>query len=215
MFSSVEAIKARFKVEEVIKNPRPRYNIAPSQKIPVIVQRENRQLTEMRWGLIPFWAEDTKIGYHTINARAETIAKKPAFRNAFRKRRCLVVADNFFEWQKVNGEKIPRLIRMKSERLFAMAGLYEYWERKSGKVVESCTIVTTEANDFIRPIHDRMPVILRPENEEAWLNPDLQEVESIKHLLDPVSADLMEEYEISTYVNDPKHTGKQIIQRNI
>ena len=212
MFSHVKTIEERFKVEEILTRPEPRYNIAPMQKIPVIVQREKRQLTEMRWGLIPSWAKDAKIGNRLINARQETVATKPSFRSAFKKRRCLILADSFFEWRKSGSVKTPMLIRLKSEEPFTMAGLYEYWKMKSGKMLESCTIVTTEANEFLQPIHKRMPVILRPENEERWMNPDLQEPSEITKLLDPVDQDLLETYEISTFVNSPKNQGEQVIR---
>jgi len=205
MFSQVKAIKDRFSVEEILERPKPRYNIAPMQNIAVVVQREKRQLTTMKWGLIPSWAKDTKIGNRLINARAETVTTKPAFRSAFKKRRCLILADSFFEWQKSGAIKIPRLIRLKSGEPFAMAGLYEYWKIESHDFLESCAIVTTQANEFMKPIHNRMPVILKPENEDRWLNPEPQDMKEIGELLQPVSAKLMQEYEVSTYVNSPKN----------
>ena len=205
MFSQVKAIKDRFGVEEILERPTPRYNIAPMQNIAVVVQREKKQLTTMKWGLIPSWAKDTKIGNQLINARAETVATKPAFRSAFKKRRCLILADSFFEWQKSGVIKIPRLIKLKSEEPFAMAGLYEHWKMESGEFLESCAIVTTKANEFMKPIHNRMPVILKPENEDRWLDPELQDTKEIGELLQPISSKLMQEYEVSTYVNSPKN----------
>ena len=205
MFSQVKAIKDRFGVEEILEKPKPRYNIAPMQNIAVVVQREKKQLTTMKWGLIPSWAKDTKIGNQLINARAETVATKPAFRSAFKKRRCLILADSFFEWQKSGVIKIPRLIKLKSEEPFAMAGLYEHWKMESGEFLESCAIVTTKANEFMKPIHNRMPVILKPENEDRWLDPELQDTKEIGELLQPISSKLMQEYEVSTYVNSPKN----------
>jgi putative SOS response-associated peptidase YedK len=213
LFSHVKALEERFKIEEVLKRPEPRYNIAPLQRIAVVVQREKRQLTEMKWGLVPSWAKETRIGSRMINARAETVTTKPAFRSAFKKRRCLIVADSFFEWQRSGEVKIPRLVRLKNEEPFAMAGLYEYWKMKSGKVLESCAIVTTEANDFMRPIHARMPVILKPENEESWLSPNLQDTEKLMSLLEPISSGNLEEYEVSTYVNSPRNNDLQCIRR--
>ena len=205
MFSQVKTIKDRFGVEEILERPTPRYNIAPMQNIAVVVQREKKQLTTMKWGLIPSWAKDTKIGNQLINARAETVATKPAFRSAFKKRRCLILADSFFEWQKSGVIKIPRLIKLKSEEPFAMAGLYEHWKMESGEFLESCAIVTTKANEFMKPIHNRMPVILKPENEDRWLDPELQDTKEIGELLQPISSKLMQEYEVSTYVNSPKN----------
>jgi putative SOS response-associated peptidase YedK len=212
MFSHVKSLGERFNIEEILKTPEPRYNIAPGQRIATVIQRERRRLTEMRWGLVPSWAEDTKIGNRLINAQSETIAGKPAFRSAFKKRRCLILANSFFEWQKTGEVKTPMLIRLKTQEPFAMAGLYEYWKMKSGKVLESCTIVTTAANDFMKPIHDRMPVILRNENEDKWLNPELQDTTQVMELLQPVDEDIMEAYEVSTYVNSPKNQDAVVIR---
>jgi putative SOS response-associated peptidase YedK len=212
MFSKMQALTERFNIEEILKIPEPRYNIAPTQRIAAVVQREQRQLTEMRWGLVPSWAKDSKIGNRLINARAETVAGKPAFRNAFKKHRCLILADSFFEWQKIGETKTPMLIRLKTQDPFAMAGLYEYWKMKSGKILESCSIVTTAANDFMKPIHARMPVILRHENEDKWLDPDLQDTTQVMSLLQPVEEDLMEAYEVSTYVNSPKNQDSVVIR---
>jgi len=207
LLTHAEALIERFGVKEVIKRPEPRYNIAPSQNVTVVVQRETRQLTEMRWGLIPFWAKDVSIGNRMINARAETVPEKPSFRSAFKKRRCLILADGFYEWQKVGKVKKPIHVRMKSREPFAFAGLYEYWKTKSGKVLESCTIVTTTPNDLMSPIHHRMPVILNPENESAWLDPENENVSDLLSLLQPYDAGQMEAYEVSNFVNSPKNHG--------
>jgi putative SOS response-associated peptidase YedK len=144
----------------------PRYNIAPTQDVAVVrlnPSTEKRELSMLRWGLIPFWAEDPKVGYSTINARAETVATKPSFREAFKKRRCLVVADGFYEWQRTDGQKQPYLIHLKDNSPFAFAGLWERW-RKGEQAIESCSIIVTEPNAVLEPIHDRMPVILSPED---------------------------------------------------
>jgi len=212
MFTYIKAVKDRFKIDDILATIDPRYNIAPAQKIAAVVQRERRQLVEMKWGLVPSWAKDSKIGNRLINARAETAATKPAFRSAFKKRRCLILADSFFEWQKSGDVKTPMLIRLKSEEPFAMAGLYEYWKMKSGKLLESCAIVTTAANDFMKPIHHRMPVILQPENEDKWLDPEFQNLEGITPLLKPVDSDLLEAYEVSTYVNSPRNQDSNVIR---
>ena len=142
-----------------------------------------------------------------INARSETIAEKPAFRSAFKKRRCLILADGFYEWQKVGKVKIPTHIRMKSREPFAFAGLYEYWKTKSGKMLESCTIVTTTPNELMSPIHHRMPVILSPENEAAWLDPEIEDVSKILSMLQPYDSNQMEAFEVSNFVNSPKNQG--------
>lgn len=212
LLTHAEALIERFGVEEVIKRPEPRYNIAPSQNVTVVVQRETRQLTEMHWGLIPFWAKDVSIGNRMINARAETVAEKPSFRSAFKKRRCLILADGFYEWQKVGKIKVPTHIRLKSREPFAFAGLYEYWETKSGKMLESCTIVTTTPNDLMSPIHHRMPVILSPENESVWLDPKNENVSELLSMLRPYSPDQMEAYEVSDFVNSPRNQGPLCIK---
>ncbi len=148
----------------------PHYNIAPSQEVATIRQEgETRQLQPMRWGLIPAWSKEAKIGNRLINARAETLSEKPSFRNAFKHRRCLIVADGFYEWQKEGTPKQPYYIRLKDEKLFAFAGLWEVWRSPAGEEIKSCTIITTVANDSIKFIHARMPVILASEIYQVWL----------------------------------------------
>ena len=155
----VEAIRQIFKVDQR-PNLAARYNVAPTQSVPIIRRNEDgRELVMARWGLVPFWAKDLKIGARMINARAETVAEKPAFRDAFRRRRCLVIADGFYEWRKVDGGKQPYLIRLKGAAPFAFAGLWERWtDKESDERIESCTIIVTEANALIAPIHDRMQI---------------------------------------------------------
>ena len=152
----------------------PRYNVAPTQDIAVVRRAKDsgeRQLVPMRWGLVPFWAKDIGIGSRMINARAETLAEKPAFRRAFRTRRCLIVADGFYEWQKrPTGPKQPYYITTESRSHFAFAGLWERWAPNGGQPIETCTIVTTRANEAVMPIHDRMPAMLGAEDFEAWLD---------------------------------------------
>jgi putative SOS response-associated peptidase YedK len=212
LLTHAEALIERFEVEEVIKRPDPRYNIAPSQNITVVVQREVRQLTEMRWGLVPFWAKDVSIGNRMINARAETIAEKPAFRSAFKKRRCLILADGFYEWQKAGKIKVPTHIRMKSREPFAFAGLYEYWKTKSGQMLETCAILTTTPNELMKSIHHRMPVILTSENEAAWLDPENQDVPELMSMLKPHTPEQMEAFEVSDFVNSPRNQGPLCIK---
>lgn len=150
----------------------PHYNIAPSQMIPVVRETEHgRELTFLKWGLIPRWAKDAQIGARLINARAESVAEKPAFRDAYRSRRCLVPADAFYEWKGVAVHKQPYCIRMRDHGLFAMAGLWERWMAPDGRAVESCTIVTTVANALVAELHERMPLVLAPADYDTWLNP--------------------------------------------
>ena len=212
LLTHAEALIERFGVEEVIKRPEPRYNIAPSQNVTVVAQRGTRQLTEMHWGLIPSWAKDVSVGNRMINARAETVVEKPAFRSAFKKRRCLVLADGFYEWQKAGRAKKPMHIRLKSREPFAFAGLYEYWKTKSGRMLESCAIVTTTPNEIMKPIHLRMPVILDPESEAAWLNPDNQTASDLIQMLRPYDSEQMEAFEVSDFVNSPSNQGPLCIR---
>ncbi len=147
------------------------YNIAPSQMIPVVrATEQGRELALLKWGLIPSWAKDTAIGAKLINARAETLADKPAFRNAFRRRHCLVPADTFYEWKAIGGRKQPYSIRMTDQSLFGMAGLWEHWVNSAGERVETCTIIATNANELVGQLHDRMPLIIQPGDYGAWLD---------------------------------------------
>ena len=179
-----------------------RYNIAPTQDVAVVRQLsgEGRKLGWLRWGLIPSWADDPAIGNRMINARCETLATKPAFRDAFRRRRCLVVADGFYEWKQQTRPKQPYHIRLSDERPFAFASLWDHWQRGE-LVIESCTIVTTDANELLRPLHDRMPVILDPADYGTWLDPQCQEPEQLEALLATYPTDRMTMSAVSTVVN--------------
>lgn len=188
---------------------RSRFNIAPTQTIFAVRRDASRKLevARLRWGLIPSWAKDASIGYRTLNARGETVASKPAFRSAFKSRRCLVPASGFFEWDSATKPKTPWRIVMRSREAFAMAGLWESWNGPEG-VVESCTIVTTEPNDLVRPLHDRMPVILPRESYDAWLDSDPEHASA---LLRPFDASLMERYQVSTVVNNARNERSECI----
>ncbi len=171
---------------------------------------DQRELTFMLWGLIPSWAKDSKIGSSLINARSETVAEKPSFRAAFKRRRCLVLADGFYEWQAINGKKQPMFIHMTEQRPFALAGLWESWHSPDGGVLDTCTILTTTPNELMAPIHNRMPVILEPEDYNTWLNPGDQPNIAM-HLLRPFSSEKMAAYPVSTWVNSPAHDDAQCI----
>ena len=155
----------------------------------------------MRWGLIPSWAKDAAIGNRMINARAESLAEKPAFRAALRRRRCLLVADGFYEWQETGRQKQPYFIRFRDDRPFAFAGLWESWEGPDHTAIDSCTIITTAAGELLRPIHDRMPVILVPEAYKVWLDTAVENMDTITSLLVPFSSKEMEAYRVNTLVN--------------
>jgi putative SOS response-associated peptidase YedK len=189
----------------------PRFNIAPSQEVPVLVQDERgRRIEGFRWGLIPSWAKDPKIGYRMINARSETAARKPAFRDAWRaRRRCLVLADGFYEWQQSpsgKGPKVPHWIRMADGRPFGFAGLWEEWGPQDG-VIRTCTILTTEPNDLVKRIHDRMPVVLAEEAQwTAWVDPAVPS-EEVEELLVAPPSEEMHAQPVSTFVNKPANEG--------
>jgi len=185
-----------FHVEEVDGECGAGSEISPGQQVVAVVRHDRNRLVNFRWGLIPSWAKDPSIGRKMFNARAETVAEKPSFRSAFRDRRCLVIAEGFYEWQKLGKAKKPMLIRLKSGRPFGFAGLYETWVSPDGETIRSCTIITTEANELIRPIHDRMPVILPAKNEAAWLAPENRDSRALLSMLKPYPAEEMEMEEV-------------------
>jgi putative SOS response-associated peptidase YedK len=199
---------------DVLPDVLPRYNIAPTTLVPTVIQgaEGQRELVEMRWGLVPTWAKDPKVGYKLINARAETVASKPAFRAAFKRRRALIVADGFYEWQKVDKKtKVPHLIQLGDGRPFGMAGLWERWTNPiSGEAFLTCAIVTTGPNALMTSIHDRMPVILPPEAWDVWLDPEVQDKERLSELLVPYPADRMKERRVSSSVGNVKNKGPDV-----
>ena len=188
----------------------PRYNVAPTQEVAVIRQDQGspkRVLSAMRWGLIPYWAKDVSIGNRMINARAEGCADKTAFKEPLVKRRCLIPADGFYEWQRSgsgrHATKQPFLFKMKDDSAFAFAGIWERWKSPDGRVIESCSIFTTEPNEIAREVHDRMPVILAPEHYDLWLDPKFNDVEELQAMLKPFDARLMDKVPVSDRVNSP------------
>ncbi len=193
----------------------PRFNIAPSQPVPVVriaAGQAERECVLVRWGLIPTWAKDAAIGNRLINAHSDTAASKPAFRAAFKQRRCLVPADGFYEWMKVDGKKQPYLIGVGEGQPFALAGLWEAWQHE-GQTIESCTILTTDANERLRALHDRMPVILPKEAHALWLDPLVKDPARLVPLLRPYPAEDMSCYPVSTLVNSPRHEGPRCAER--
>lgn len=191
-----------------------RYNIAPSQPVAIIrAEADRRWLALVRWGLIPAWAKDTTLGARMINARAETVAEKPAFRTALRQRRCLIPADGFYEWQAQADGKQPYYIRLAEGGAFALAGLWERWQTPDGDWLESCTILTTTANELVKPLHERMPVILAPEQYARWLDPELRDPALLRELLVPYPAGLLVAYPVSKAVNRVSNDGPELIRR--
>jgi putative SOS response-associated peptidase YedK len=191
----------------------PRYNIAPSQPVAVIANNGQNKIEFFRWGLVPFWAKDLKIGNRMINARAETVAEKPSFRAAYRRRRCLVLADGFYEWRKEPGQraKTPMYIRLKSGEPFAFAGLWETWRSPDDQTVLSCNIITTRPNSLVERIHNRMPVILEPQAYDLWLDPAEQSPEKLGVWLKPYPASQMTAYPVSRLVNSPSNDSPDCI----
>ena len=193
----------------------PRYNIAPTQPVPaglVLPDQPRAQFRLLRWGLILSWAKAPGVGADMINARAETAATKPAFRAAFRRRRCLVLADGFYEWPRRGGRKQPFYVRLRDGRPFAFAGLWEHWEGSEGQSIDSCTLLTTAPNALMRPLHHRMPVILDPEVYALWLDPAIQDADRLQPLLRQYPPEAMMAYPVSPRVNNPANDGPECIQ---
>ncbi len=211
---SARAIAAAFELDEVPPLP-PRYNIAPTQLVSAVVQPQqgDRQLRVLRWGLVPSWAKDPAIGSRMINARAETVAEKPSFRTALRYRRCLVIADGFYEWQRQGNQKQPFYFHLQEHQPFGFAGLWEHWESQTtGEILETCTILTTAANPVLQPVHDRMPVILAPQDYDRWLDPDQNQSAALLPLLQPYPAEAMQAYPVSAIVNKATSDRSECIQ---
>jgi putative SOS response-associated peptidase YedK len=192
----------------------PSYNIAPSQRvIAVINDGQKNKMGYLKWGLLPPWAKDKAFGNKLINARSESLLEKPSFRTAFQKKRCLIIADSFYEWKRGNEKnKTPMRIKLKSNQLFAMAGLWERWQSPEGTSLFTCTVITTSPNLLVKEIHDRMPVILQPKDEKIWLDPSIQDPRILMPLLVPLQENLMDAYEVSSMVNSPTHNTIDLIQ---
>lgn len=201
-----------FGVQEITDDLQPSFNVAPTDNVAVVLNDGVKQLAAMRWGLVPFWATDPKIASKHINARAETLTVKPAFKEAFKRRRCLVVADGFFEWQKQGATKTPLFIHLEPERSFGFAGLYEIWTPPLGEKLVTCTIITTEPNELVRPIHDRMPVILPKDAEDFWLDSAVEDHTRLLDLLQPYRASDMSAFTVSKLVNSVKNNSPECIE---
>ncbi|MEN6625519.1 MAG: SOS response-associated peptidase [Candidatus Sumerlaeia bacterium] len=208
---SPQALAEAFGLGEIPAGLEARYNIAPTQWVAAVRAQEpggKRQLTLLRWGLIPGWARDASVGARMINAKCETAAQKPAFREPFRRRRCLIPADGFFEWEKTPSERVPYYYFLKGHALFALAGLWDRWRHPGGETIESFTILTTGANALVAPVHDRMPVIVGPEHYGRWLDP----AADVKALLAPYPAEAMDRRRVSARVNKPDEDRPDLIE---
>lgn len=191
----------------------PRYNIAPSQPVAIVKDPNTRAVELYQWGLVPFWSKDIKIGSRMINARSETVAEKPAFRAAFKYRRCLVLADGFYEWKKAagGGGKIPYLFKLRDDGPFTFAGLYEHWQSPEGGELHTCTILTCEPNELVGQVHNRMPVMLNAEERWQWLAPELQP-KDLLDLLKPYPAGEMKGFAVSKAVNSPANDNPEVVE---
>ena len=190
----------------------PRYNIAPSQNIPIIRGTETScKMVMARWGLIPSWSKEPKTKYYTINARIESVAEKPTYRTPFKRKRCLIPADGFYEWKQTAENKVPHHIRMKDGKVFAFAGLWDHWEGE-GQTMDSCTIIVMPSNEVMEPIHERMPVIIAPAHYDWWLDPRVTDKQEIMQHLTSAPSSQLTAYPVSTWVNSPNHNDERCIQ---
>ena len=210
--SEKKVIINEFNVYEVRTEVKPDYNITPGRNVLCVTKNGNNKLVSMRWGLIPSWAKDEQIGYRTINARTETLTEKPSFLRPFQNQRCLIIADGFYEWRKQVTRKTPLAIKQKNNKPFGFAGLYDQWQSPEGNLITSCTIITTEPNELISPIHDRMPAILNPEAYDIWLDKNTGDPQKLLSLLIPYNSKEMEAYEVSLLVNSPKNNSPDLIK---
>ena len=209
---TIEEANKEFKVKKIIEKFTPSYNIAPSQKIPVIYNENGIVILDVyQWGLIPHWAKEPNTGYRMINARVETIAEKHTYNNELQEGRCLIPASGFFEWKKVKDSKTPMYIHLKNRDLFAFAGISSNWRAPDGKILKTCVIVTTTPNSFMEKIHDRMPAILSKEMESEWINPEIQDKKEVLAMIKTYPSKEMEAYKVSTLVNSPINNTPKVI----
>lgn len=208
--SHPEHIATRFDITSADYEYAPSFNVAPGTYNPIVTQNSPKIASLMKWGLIPHWAKDEKIGYKMINARAETIDEKTSFKNAFRSKRCIVPTSGFYEWKQLENTKIPYFITLDEEELFGLAGIYEEWTSPTGELLKSYAIITTQPNNLMADIHTRMPVILPKESEDEWLRSEDQGF--LKSLLKPYDDEKMEAYPVSKEVNSPRNNNPQLIE---
>jgi putative SOS response-associated peptidase YedK len=212
-FQPTEAFYAQFQISNRLDSLVPRYNIAPGQMVPVIIANSPRQIVLMRWGLIPHWAKDSKTAYKMINARVETLMQRPAFRGLLSHNRALVPACGYYEWQGEGRDKTPYYIHPQDDQYLAFAGLYDVWQRPDGEELYTFTIITTDADESMAKLHNRMPVILARALEDAWLDPELTKAHDVLHVLSRSTGLELDAYPVSRLVNKPSHDSHALIQR--
>jgi putative SOS response-associated peptidase YedK len=214
-FSSLRTLETYFPIDSIAGDVIASYNVAPTQEVLAIINQNGRRLEKLHWGLVPSWAKDLTGASRLINARAETVAQKPSFRAAFKRRRCLIMADGFYEWQGEKGSKQPYFITLPSNRPFAFGGLWETWKSKEASeddpVYKSCTILTTAASESMRDIHHRMPVILQPEAYEDWLGPEIRQADQLEVVLQNHLVRKMHYYPVSKLVNRVQNNSAENI----
>jgi putative SOS response-associated peptidase YedK len=212
-FQPTEAFYARFQITNRLDSLIARYNIAPGQMVPVIIANSPRRIVLMRWGLIPHWAKDEKTAYKMINARVETLTQRPAFRSLLSHNRALVAASGFYEWQGEGRDKTPYYIHPQEDQYIAFAGLYDVWPRPDGEALYTFTIITTEADPFMAKLHNRMPVVLDRNLEDAWLDPELTKAHDVLDVLSRSTGLELDAYPVSRMVNKPSVDSEALIQR--
>jgi len=211
--SAIELIAKIFGIHEWDIEYSPSYNIAPSQDILLVLNEGKRRLVKSRWGFVPSWSKELSAGYKMINARAESVADKPSFRQAFQNQRCLVMADGFYEWKKEGTTKRPFYIRLKSGEPIGFAGLYNVWKSPEGEQICTSTIITTDANEIIQPLHDRMPAITSPDAYDLWIDPNIHDKALLQNILKSYPSEELDVYEVTPKVNSPKNNGPENIQK--
>ncbi len=211
--SEIDRFFIRYSIQHPILRLEPHYNISPGMMVPVVIRQSPNQAVLMRWGLVPHWAKDPKIGYRLINARAETVLDKPAFRTSLLTRRCLVPVNAFFEWRRLpGGTSIPYAFRLRNEETFSLAGLFDVWHDVEGHELKTFTILTCAANELMAPIHNRMPVILKRQHEDTWLDPRIRTADALIGLLWPFPPTQMRAVRVSTLVNKPENDTPEILR---
>jgi putative SOS response-associated peptidase YedK len=214
IYVDIDELMAIFSVDESRYEYKPNYNVAPTHTVPVIINEDGRRVLDgYRWGLVPFWAKDIKVGFKMINARAETVAEKPAYGRLLKSQRVIIPADGFYEWKQESGGKQPYRFTLRNKSAYGYAGLWDEWRRPNGEKLRSCTIITTKPNELVADVHDRMPVILPQNVVDTWLDPGTTDKELLQSLLAPYPADEMRRYPVSKDVGSVKNTGPRLIEK--